>query len=157
MMVAVPTIRQYDDRDHASVMALADRLTQGAQPWRDQDRWLAVVRGWVAESVDAATSPRHGLLVAADEADRVEGFVAVSTRTHFTGDVDAYVGELVVASGHERRGIGRALLRAAEAWAREQGFAALTLDTGAANRAARALYEAEGFEDEDVRLTKRLD
>lgn len=156
MMAAVPTIRPYDDRDHASVMGLADRLTQGAQPWRDGERWLAVVRGWVAESVEAATSPRHGLLVAVDGADQVEGFVAVSTRTHFTGDVDAYVGELVVASGHERRGIGRALLRAAEAWAREQGFSVLTLDTGGANAQARALYEAEGFVEEDVRLTKPL-
>jgi hypothetical protein len=31
------------------------------------------------------------------------------------------------------------------------------LDTGAANAAARRLYAATGFEEEDVRLTKLLD
>jgi len=149
-------LRAYEHDDHDSVMALADRLTAGAAPWRDRDRWLAVVRGWVAESLAAADAHRHALYVAVHE-DRVVGFVALSTRTHFTGDVDAYIGELVVAEGHERHGVGRALLGTAESWARDHGFAALTLDTGAANLAARQFYATAGFEDEDIRLTKRLE
>jgi ribosomal protein S18 acetylase RimI-like enzyme len=136
-------------------MALADRLTEDARPWRDPERWLAVVRGRVAEAVAAADSTRSPLLVATEE-DGVVGFIALSTRTHATGDVDAYVGELVVDAAHARRGAGRALLRAAEGWARAQGFAVLTLDTGGANTTARALYASEGFVEEDVRLTKLL-
>lgn len=150
------TVRPFDVPDHDPVMALADRLTVGAASRRDRNRWLAVVRGWVAESLAAADGPGHAVLVAVHE-DRVVGFVALSTRTHFTGDVDAYVGELVVAQGSERRGVGHALLGAAESWARDHGFVALTLDTGAANTAARRLYAASGFEDEDVRMTKWLD
>lgn len=150
------TVRPYDERDHDAVMALADRLTSGRPPWRDLDRWLATARGWVAESVAAADTPMHALLVAVVD-DTVVGLVSLSTRTHFTGDVDAYVGELVVACGHERRGIGRALLADAESWAREHGLVTLTLDTGALNTGARGVYASAGFVEEDIRVTKRLD
>ncbi|HYO39311.1 MAG TPA: GNAT family N-acetyltransferase [Nocardioidaceae bacterium] len=151
------TIRAYAECDRSAVMALADRLTAGAAPWRDRERWLAVVRGWVAESIDAADYPLHSLLVAADDdTDAVIGFVALSTRTHFTGDVHAYIGELVVDHRAERRGVGRRLLQAAECWALEHGFDSITLDTGAANTAARALYASAGYADEDIRLIKRL-
>ncbi len=150
-------IRAYVEGDRASVMALADRLTAGAPPWRDRERWLAVVRGWVAESIDAAGHPLHALLVATDDhTDAVVGFVALSTRTHFTGDLHAYIGELVVDRNVERQGVGRLLLRAAERWALEHGFDAITLNTGAANTAARALYASAGYADEDIRLIKRL-
>jgi ribosomal protein S18 acetylase RimI-like enzyme len=137
-------------------MALASQLVAGRRPWRDEDRWLAMTSGWVAESIAAADSAGHALAVAVDDADDVAGFVTLSTRTHFTGDVDAYVGELVVAPAHRREGVGRALIATAETWARSHGFRTLTLDTGGANQAARALYDATGFEVEDVRLTKLL-
>jgi len=101
-------------------------------------------------------SPASSALLVATEDDRVVGFIALATRLHATGDVDAYVDELAVDVAVERRGIGRALLRAGEAWAREGGFAVLTLDTGGSNEQARALYRAEGFVEEDVRLTKPL-
>jgi ribosomal protein S18 acetylase RimI-like enzyme len=80
----------------------------------------------------------------------------VSSRTHATGDIDAYVGELVVAEDATGQGIGRALLAAAESWARTQGFRVLSLDTEAANTAARGLYASAGFLEEEVRLSKVL-
>jgi len=49
---------------------------------------------------------------------------------HFTGQVDAYVGELAVAFGLQRRGIGTRLMDAAEAWAARSGREFLTLETG---------------------------
>lgn len=150
------TVRPYVDADQPAVMALATRLTAGAAPWRSRERWVTVVQGWVAESIAAVGSPGHALFVA-DRGDRVVGFVALSTRTHFTGAVDAYIGELVVDQEVERQGVGKLLVSVAEEWARSNGFETLTLDTGARNTAARALYESAGFADEDIRLTKRLD
>lgn len=70
--------------------------------------------------------------------------------------VDAYVGELVVSAPHERRGIGRALMARAERWARDRGLAHLTIETGAANLAAREFYTRLGNVEEDVRLTREL-
>jgi ribosomal protein S18 acetylase RimI-like enzyme len=155
------TVRPYDDRDHDAVLALGVRLTHGAPPWRDAERWRAAVLGWVAEWLDAAHSPTHAVFVAVgDQADEQQdvllGFVAVSARTHATGDIDAYVGELVVAEAATRRGVGRALLAAAESWARTQGFRVLSLETEGANTAARGLYASEGFVEEEVRLSKVL-
>lgn len=149
------TVRPYVDADQQAVMALTARLTAGAAPSRNRGRWVAVVLGWAAESIAAAGMPGHALYVA-ERDRRVVGFVALSTRTHFTGDVDAYIGELVVDHEVERQGVATQLLSVAQQWARDNGFETLTLDTGARNTATRALYEAAGFQDEDIRLTKRI-
>lgn len=84
------------------------------------------------------------------------GFVSVGSRAHWSGETDAYVGELAVAKRVERQGVGSALMEAAEAWSKAHGFRRLTLETGAANTAARAFYRSRGYLDEDVRLSTRL-
>lgn len=52
---------------------------------------------------------------------------------------------LAVAAPHRQRGIAGELLARAYGWAREVGVAKLQLSVRAHNRAARALYEREGF------------
>lgn len=136
-------------------MALAPRLTEGVASWRDPDAVLAAVQGWVASAADSAGQPGHSAFVAVD-GDQVVGLVAVGERTHFAGQVDAYVGELVTAAGMERRGIARQLMRTAENWGAQRGLTHLTLETGAANSTARAFYAALGYQEEDVRLTRDL-
>lgn len=134
-------------------MALAPRLAERVASWRDPGAVLAAVHGWVRGSIEACGQPGHAVYVAA-VADDIAGLVSVSERTHFTGQVDAYVGELVVRSGLERRGIATALMAAAQAWAADRGRPFLTLETGAASQPARSLYRALGFQEEDIRLTK---
>ena len=73
---------------------------------------------------------------------------------HFTGDPDAYVGELVIDRRMEGRGAGRALIAAAEEWAASRGPARITLETGARNHRARRFYESAGYEEEGIRLSK---
>lgn len=87
---------------------------------------------------------------------KVAGFVSLGARAHFTGELDAYVGELVVAQADEGWGVGRALVAAAEGWALQRGLVRITLETGAANSGARAFSSALGFAEEDVRLTRTL-
>jgi ribosomal protein S18 acetylase RimI-like enzyme len=84
------------------------------------------------------------------------GVVTIREQTHFTGQTDAYVGELAVASGMERRGIATALMNAAEAWAAQRGLAFVTLHTGAANQAARSLYRRLGYREEELLLAKAI-
>jgi ribosomal protein S18 acetylase RimI-like enzyme len=150
-----PQIRPYRPADREQVMAIAPRLAEWVATWRDPAAVLDAVHGWVRGSIEACGQPGHAVYVAAD-GDDVVGFVSVSEREHFTGQVDAYVGELAVRSGQERRGIATALMGAAQAWAADRGRPFLTLDTGAANRPARNLYRALGFGEEDVRLTKAI-
>jgi GNAT superfamily N-acetyltransferase len=125
-------IRPYRHEDRDAVVALAPCLTEGVAAWRDADAVADAVRGWVTDSLDQNESDGHCVLVAVRDS-RVVGFVTVTTRRHFTGQVDAYIGELVVAAEVERMGVGRALMKAAEAWARERGLQRITLETGAAN------------------------
>ncbi len=148
-------IREYAPADRDAIMALAPRLLAGKPAWRDRDGWLTAVRGWLADAADSAGQPDNVVYVATD-GPQIVGVVHAAERTHFTGQVDAYVGELVTAAGHERRGIARVLMQAAEQWGAARGLEHLTLETGMANHDARAFYAAIGFAEEDVRLTRKI-
>ncbi len=84
----------------------------------------AAVQTWVEESIDASDD-RHAVFVARADGE-VVGVVSVSEQQHWSGQVDAYVGELVTAEAWERRGVGRALLARAEQWARDRGLDRVT-------------------------------
>jgi ribosomal protein S18 acetylase RimI-like enzyme len=163
-------IRPARDEDRAGVLALAPRLAIGVAPWRDQAEARAAGRRWLEDSLGAAAG-KGAVLVASDNSKRREdgggddgdgaaaeilGVISVRPARHFTGERDGYIGELVVAENASRRGIGRALTTAAEAWAREHGLENLTLHTGIFNTEARAFYAVLGFVEEEVRLTRAV-
>ena len=148
-------VRPYQPADHAQVMTLAPRLTEWVAPWRDPAAVVTAVHGWIQDSINALSQPGHAVYLAVD-GQAIIGVITVTQRTHFTGQVDAYVGELAVRTGMERRGIATQLMNAAEAWAAHRGLPFLTLETGAANQPARGLYRALGYQEEDVRLTKAI-
>jgi GNAT superfamily N-acetyltransferase len=148
-------IREFAAGDREEMMALASRLTEGVAPWRDPAAVLAAVQGWVSSSADAADQDGHAVFVAV-AGDQLAGFVTVTQRKHFSGQIDGYIGELVTAPGRERRGIARRLVGVAEQWAHDRGLDFITLGTGAANNGARAFYAALGYQEEDVQLTREL-
>ncbi len=152
---SVLRIRPYEPADCSQVMALAPRLAEWVASWRDPAAVLSAVHGWVRDSIEVVSQPGRAVYVAA-VGDGIAGVVTVSERVHFTGQVDAYVGELAVQAGMEQGGIATQLMAAAEAWATDRGLSFLTLETGAANQPARSLYRALGYLEEDVRLTKAL-
>ena len=62
-----------------------------------------------------------------------------------------YVDALAVDPEHRRRGVARALLDHAEERALSSDLHGVSLDTGLQNAPARALYEAAGFAEREVR------
>lgn len=148
------TVTTYHPEDRDAVLALAPRLCVGVASWRPADGVRSAVREWFEESVDAAGHDQA--VFVARVRDEVVGMVAVTEQRHWSGALDAYVGELATAADHESRGIGRALLTAAEEWAHSRGLAHITLETGAANVRARGFYNSLGYVDEEVRLTRVL-
>jgi GNAT superfamily N-acetyltransferase len=149
-------VRRHESSDREAAVLLATRLETGVANWRDTGAVRKAVTGWIESSLANADADGREVFVAHAGED-VIGLVTVCERPHFTGEVDAYVGELVVHANHERRGVGTLLMEAAEAWARRRGLRHITLETGAANGTARAFYSRCGYREEDVRLTKRLD
>lgn len=147
-------VRPYHPDDRAFVLGLAARLTIGMPPWRDPERCISAVQGWLNGSIE-----QHGsttmVFVAEDQHERL-GFATVTHETHFTGERQASVGELATSAAAEGRGVGKALIQACEQWARGQGDRVLTLATGAANAHALGFYHHLGYRDEDVKLIKLL-
>jgi aminoglycoside 6'-N-acetyltransferase I len=88
-------------------------------------------------------------VVSASGDDRPVGFVSVSSRRWAEGtDVQpvGYVEGWYVRSGFRRQGVGRAMLRAAEAWAARRGFREMVSDTEIENRTSIAAHQASGYE-----------
>ncbi len=146
-------VRLYRAADREFVLSLAPRLAIGIPAWRDPQKMIATARSWLAGSIE-----KHGqktmVFVAEDEQGERLGVATVSQSTHFTGEDQAYVGELAISEAAEGRGAGRALIQACEQWAREQGYRVLSLATGAANERALGFYRHLGYLNEDVTLVK---
>ncbi len=153
--------RPYQPGDRDFVLGLASRLTIGIAPWRDVEPMRAAMHRFIAESAataeaTSAVTPTAAMFVAEDARATPLGFVTIARQVNFTGELQAYIGELAVREAAEGVGAGRTLLRAAEDWAREHGFRLVVLDTGTANTHARAFYVRQGYGEESVRLVKVL-
>jgi aminoglycoside 6'-N-acetyltransferase I len=89
------------------------------------------------------------------------GFIEIAVRNYAEGASGPapYVEGLWVEPEHRRRGIARALLAAAEAWARDRGFGHLGSDALIDNEASRAWHRAAGFAEIErlVVFGKRID
>lgn len=72
------------------------------------------------------------------------------------GDRHAHIFLLYVLPEHRRRGIGRALMLQAEAWARERGDRQIGLQVFQSNQAALNLYHDLGFQAQSVWMVKPL-
>jgi GNAT superfamily N-acetyltransferase len=148
-------VRPYVPADREFVLSVAPRLAIGIPPWRDPQKMIVTAQGWITGSIEQQ-GKKTMVFVAENEQGERLGFATVSHSTHFTGESQAYIGELSTSEAAERQGVGKALVQACEQWAREQGYRILSLATGAANEQARGFYRHIGYLDEDVTLVKLL-
>ena len=88
------------------------------------------------------------VLMAFDEAGTAIGFVELSIRSYAEGcesDRVAYLEGWYVDPGMRRRGIGSALVRAAEEWGRSQGCTEMASDTEIENATSALAHRSLGF------------
>lgn len=135
----------------------ARRLASFQPPaWRPREE----IVGGEARTLEAFFAERpagSALLIAESEAGERLGFAYLERlQDYFTREPHGHLGMLVVTEPAAGRGIGSALVRAAEAWAREQGYRRLTLTVFETNHAARAVYDHLGYVPETVRYVKIL-
>ena len=96
------------------------------------------------------------VLIAEDGGARL-GFVHLETAVDFfTRERHGHISTLVVAPEAEGRGVGRALVDAAEAWCGERTYRLLTLHVFEANASARRLYERAGFRVDTIKYLKEI-
>jgi ribosomal protein S18 acetylase RimI-like enzyme len=148
---------------------------------RDQEQLISCIaslqnfeRALEADRVDPAPiAPRYlrdllarfqkqpGGILVAEEDGQVVGYVALWLEpepedywTSLSGY--AYISDLAVLPEHRGRGLGRALLAAAETLARQFGASALKIKVLARNATAWHLYHRAGFRDYEITLLKSL-
>ncbi len=98
----------------------------------------------------AGSIPEPQAVLVAEEADGLVGFVELSIRPHAEGCLTQRVGYLeawYVDTQVRRRGIGRALVAAAEDWARGQGCTEFASDAELDNEVSARAHLATGFEE----------
>lgn len=132
-----------DSADAARIVAVLDSYASdprgGSQPLPER------VKQTLVEQLEA--HPMCTVLLAFDAGNAVGllvGFWGLST---FAARPLLYVHDLAVVPGQRGRGVGRALLNAAEQQARARGCCKLTLEVQDDNTPARQLYERFGFRD----------
>lgn len=107
--------------------------------------------GYRASAADVATriarlvdNPLDALFVA-DEQRTVLAWIHVRTTVALTSSPRAEIAGLVVDAGARQRGIGRALLQHAEAWARSAGLEAIRVRCEVSRADAHAFYQTTGY------------
>jgi aminoglycoside 6'-N-acetyltransferase I len=114
----------------------------------------------ILSGMPASTTPLA--LIVAEVEGHVVGFIEVGLRSHADGCDTRYpVGFIegwYVQPEYQRRSVGRALMAAAEEWARAQGARELGSDTWIDNEPSQRAHEALGFEvvDRCVNFRKSL-
>jgi RimJ/RimL family protein N-acetyltransferase len=142
-------VRAAEPGDAAALVALASAV--GAEP----EGWLLADSRWrsVADErryIRALRRHPDGALIVAEADGMVVGRLSIVRDPH---PASAHVADLglMVAASHRRQGIGRALLAAAETWARGAGVKKLELHVFPHNEPAIALYESCGYTREGFR------
>ena len=100
---------------------------------------------------------RATVLIADGEDGTPLGFISLKVGTGVAGIERGHVADLAVIGSARRRGVGQALMQAGEAWAREHGFAVLSLDVWSTNQRALQFYRRLGYRAESLCLIKELE
>jgi GNAT superfamily N-acetyltransferase len=151
----MPVLRPATAADEAFLLALTPRLADfPLPPWRTRAEIAAADHPILLAALHRPT-PETVILVAEDPASTPAGYVFVATAAdYFTRRPHAHVEILAVAPEAVGRGLGRMLLEAAEAWARDRGYGAIGLNVFAANDRARAVYDHLGYRPETIHYWK---
>jgi GNAT superfamily N-acetyltransferase len=103
----------------------------------------AQIRARLAEMEDPN---RYAVLVAELPEGRIAGWIGVHLFRAIELDCRAEITGLIVDQEIRSRGIGQALLAAAEDWARNQGCGAIAVHSNVMRDGAHRFYERRGFQ-----------
>lgn len=131
-------------------------LEFGSPAWEDVEALAPGFRDVLARAV-SGQDPRATVLIAQGADAKLLGFISLRVREDVAGVERGHVADLAVTDSARRVGVGTALIRAGESWARERGLPLLSLDVWSTNDAALSFYRRMGYCAESLCLIKRLD
>ena len=148
-------IRAADAGDDAFILSLVERFVGFDLPkWRKKSECAAGIRRDIRQALENLPSG-EAVFIAEDARGERVGFMRLQkTRDFFSGKANCHVSDLAVAHGHDGKGIGGALLDRAQAWAKKQRCALVTLAVFPGNARARELYERTGFGPDLLRMAR---
>jgi len=102
---------------------------------------------------------RRETVIVAQDNDMIVGYIHAEIYNTLYFESMINILGLAVLNDYRRRGVGKALLKHAEGWARELGIKKVRLNSGAARKEAHNFYRAMGYnnEKEQIRFIKDLD
>ena len=150
LLVLVRQLQDAHQRAHPDLFVPADDPGLAARPWP------AMLAGHAASSQAGA----EGAVFLAEVRGRLAGFVAVEV-IHETAPVFfpmklGHLMSIAVDPSVQGRGLGRALVAMAEAWAASRGASQMKLAVWTFNGNAQRLYESLGYETRSVAMGKVL-
>jgi ribosomal protein S18 acetylase RimI-like enzyme len=155
-------IREYKPRrDKRAVIDLVGQLQDSEKTFDKRLPAGSEVKEAYFEWMRGQGRKHSGKIFVAEADDKVVGFISVLGRMKYPAPDDyphesAFVTDLIVLEPYRGRGIGRMLLSKAEDYARELGVHRLQLEVTFNNSKARRLYSSYGFENDLIRVEKKL-
>lgn len=163
-------VRQGDVRDWPFIFALGKvGIPHSISPWRKQpleetmkyrEKILKGFWTWIQQT--------ESIVFIAEETEEDEGLgtgkmqskgylvLHATSREELTGVTQGWIMDLAVLPEWRGKGVGHALLEAAENYCREQGIPYLGLAVSSHNLSALRLYEKNGFAEERKLMVKPL-
>jgi aminoglycoside 6'-N-acetyltransferase I len=133
------TVRPVDRADVEAWLRLRIQLWPEGTELEHREEIARYLAGQASEPMAVFVAESHGLLV---------GFAELAIRPFAEGcytDRVAYLEGWFVAAAERRKGIGRALVQAAERWARQMGCTEFASDTAPTNVESINAHSAVGF------------
>lgn len=150
-------IRPASFKDREFIQQLVPRfLEPGAPNGRDEGQIIHAILNEM-ERVWRFNHSSDGFFIAEDSSGNRLGFILLTSEIDFfTQEKHGHVADLAVLSTAEGQGIGQALMRFAEAWAKSHNYPFLTLNAFPQNKRGRSFYAQLGYQEDLIKYLKRL-
>jgi len=149
-------IRPANDTDRDFIFKLSPRLAEVAVlPWHS-DAIIQKMHDEYFAEVFAKSSPLQATFIAEKDNESLGFIHTCSHKDGVSGETCGTVPLLGVSPNAQGLGVGKALITAAEQWAKAQGYRLLHLEVFANNDKAQGFYQKLGFETEILHMIKTL-
>lgn len=154
-------IREFTEQDRDAVNASIRELQDHERRIEPRMKHTDAIIETGLDTLLAHCAEKQGAILVAETSGKVTGYVCVHAKVanEDPDEIDydyAYVVDLAIDQAHRGKGMGSALLEAAERYAVDQGARYLRISALAGNDGAVKLYQRTGFAPRVIELEKTL-